>query len=409
MTATITKLKDPLRPVTREFLQNPYPYYHKLREESPLFWSEDGHYWLVTSYDYANTILRDMRFGKRVQDWKYDHIIRKFARKLMPTNAFSTSSMLNQDPPNHTRLRALVNKAFTPKMVEGMKVNVQSIADELLDKVMAQGKMDIVQDYSFPLPVTVIAEMLGIPASDREQFKQWSDDITNVLEPTLEIGPLFQAWKAQKALVEYLTPLVEKRRKQPMPDLISALLSAEEKGDRLTTGELFSNIILLLVAGHETTVNLIGNGIIALLKHPDQLQLLKEKPELIGSCVDEVLRYDSSVQMVRRLAMEDVEIDGKVIHQGDMVIILLGAANRDPKRFADPDKFDIQRSDNKYVSFGFGIHHCLGSALAPAEAHIAISSIFQRLPNLKSSLPLDQLVYKTPFSLRGVETLPITF
>jgi hypothetical protein len=413
MAATQTKLKDPLVHITPAFLKDPYPYYKELRENEPVFWSEEGGYWLITKYTDADLILRDLRFGKRNSFLGTSGGIAKQALKCMVSTVFpdaaASNSMLNQNPPDHTRLRGLVNKAFTPKMVEQMRSHIQQITDDLLDKVQSQGYMDVAADFAFPLPVTVIAEMLGIPATDREKFKHWSNAMVSLLEPGASMMLLPSALSARSALIAYLRPLIEKRRKEPKEDLISSLVQAEEEGSKLSEAELLANIVLLLIAGHETTVNLISNSVFGLLTNPSQMQLLKSQPELMRNAVEEFLRWSSPVQIVRRFALEDITIGGKTIKKGESVIISVGAANRDPEVFANPDKLDMTRSDIKHLAFGIGIHHCLGFALAITEGEIAVGTLLRRMPNIQLAMNPGEVEYKRPIALRGPKRLPVSF
>jgi len=398
-------LVDPLNPLTPEFLQDPYPTYRQLREEAPIFWSDKSKYWLITRYEDVHSILKDMSYEKQLQRWKQVNPMVKMipeVSKLMGTRA---KWMLNMNPPDHTRLRGLVNRAFTPKMVNEMRPHIQEIADYIIDRLQDKEEFDLVADFAFPLPVVVIAEMLGVPREDREQFKLWSHALTDTLEPEPNIEKMKQANKATEELYEYLRPLVAERRKNPKNDLITALAAAEEEGKKLTEDELLANCVLILVAGHETTVNLIGNAVRTLLQHPDQLDLLKANPDLIGSAIGEVLRFESPVQTTRRLAGETLELNGTKINEGDMLVLLLGAANRDPAQYENPDTFDIQRDTKKHMAYGHGIHHCLGSSLADAEAQIAVGTLFKRLPNLRL---LDQKIeIRTPFALRGAKKLMV--
>lgn len=400
-------LADPLFHPTKEFLANPYPVFAQLRAEAPVMWSEKGKYWLVSRYEEVNAILRDLHYEKGFQRWKTVNPLVKLIPQLAEQLNFRGKSMLNMNPPDHTRLRALVNKAFTPAMVSGMVSHIEEIAGDLLDKVQAKGEMDLIADFAFILPVTVIAEMLGIPGADRNHFRDWSHALTEALEPGAAIPKLLKAAQANKELQGYLKPLVEDRRKNPKSDLISALVQAEEEGNKLTEEELMANLVLLLVAGHETTVNLIGNSAIALLRNPEQMELLKARAELMDSAVDEFLRYDSPVQLIRRNAGCDLELAGHKIAEDDTIMLLPGSANHDPAQFEKPEILDITRQNNKYLSFGTGIHHCLGSVLAKAEGKIALTALLTRMPNLK--LKGDKLEYRLPFALRGVKELPVTF
>jgi cytochrome P450 len=407
MAKPVASIVDPLRPLNADFLENPYPTFDRLRKEAPVFWSEKGKYWLISRYEEANAILRNLGYGKELQHWRQFNPLLRLGMEMIPAIKSKMGWMLNQDPPDHTRLRSLVNRAFTPAMVARLRPHIQKIADSLIDGFAAQGSCDLVADYAFQLPVTVIAEMLGIPAADRERFKAWSHAMTEALEPSFNIAHMGASNKANDELIEYLKPLVEQRRRSPQDDLISALVRAEEEGSKLTEEELLGNCVLLLVAGHETTVNLIGNSIYLLLTHPESLLLLRQKPDLIDSAVNEFLRYESPVQMMRRLASADLEVNGQQIKKGDMLIILIGSANRDPAQFENPDVFDITRIENKHISFGLGIHHCLGSSLAEAEGQIAVSTLINRLPNLK--LTGAKLEHRLPFALRGMKVLPVEF
>lgn len=403
----VASLVDPLHPLTAEFLEHPYPTFERLRNEAPVFWSESGKYWLISRYQEANAILRNIGYGKELQHWRQFNPLVRLGLEMIPAIKSKMSWMLNQDPPDHTRLRGLVNKAFTPTMVNALKPHIQKIADNLIDSFQSKGGCDLVADYAFQLPVTVIAEMLGIPAADRERFKSWSHAMTEALEPSFNIAHMGASNRANNELIEYLRPLVEERRTNPKDDLISALVKAEEEGSKLTEEELLGNCVLLLVAGHETTVNLIGNSVYLLMTHPEALSQLRGSPVLIDSAINECLRYESPVQMMRRLASEDVELNGKKIKKGDMLIILIGSANRDPAEFENPDVFDIARTKNKHLAFGLGIHHCLGSSLAEAEGQIAVNTLINRLPNLR--LTEARLEHRMPFALRGMKNIPVSF
>lgn len=407
MTKQSTALEDPILKPTQEFLADPYTLFARFRAEAPVWWSEKGKYWIVTRYADAHEILGDLSYGKRLDRWRQ---INPFVRMLPPVaESIKQRSLwlLNQNPPDHTRLRGLVNKAFTPSIVQNLRPRIEEIAAHFIDRVADSGEMDVIADYAFPIPVTVIAEMLGVPSTDRDRFHKWSRALTENLEPSPDFGKMANARKAHDELIEYLRPLVADRRLKPKDDLISALVAAEEEGNKLTEDELLENVVLLLVAGHETTVNLIGNGILNLLRHPGELALLRQKPELMDQAVAEILRFDGPVQMVRRLAGEDLELAGQMIKEGDMVTVLLGAANRDPAEFENPDTFDITRPKRKNVAFGHGIHHCLGASLAEAEGEIALRILFNRLPEV--TLKPGTLTWRHPFALRGVIALPVTF
>jgi len=397
-------------PFLPEFIENPYPLYHRLRAEDPVHQSPMG-FWVLTRYDDVVTVLRDQRFGRK----GFEPLLSALFGSGNEQSGFVTS-MLFRDPPDHTRLRALVSKAFTPRVIERLRLRIQEIADELLDRARDAGAMDVVADLAYPLPVIVICEMLGVPASDRDTFKQWSLDIGRSLDAIgmqatgmlTDPEVVVRGNAARRALTAYFrNGLIPERRQRPRADLLSALIAAEEEGDKLTEGELLATCNLLFVAGHETTVNLIGNGLLALLRHPAQLSALRQDPSLIQSAVEELLRYDGPVQRTGRIPHVDVEIDGKKIAQGEMVVALIGAANRDPARFPDPDRLDITRADNDHIAFGAGIHFCLGAPLARLEAQIAINALIRRIPGLTLATTAPE--WRETSVLRGLKALPVAF
>ena len=392
------------------FKANPYPTYAELRSTAPVHRVElpDGlGIWLITRYDDVLAVLKDERF---VKDWRKVLTSEQLAQvpPIPPVMEALSRNMLDMDPPDHQRLRSLVSKAFTPRLIERLRPRVQAIADGLLDAVQDRGEMDLIDDYAFPLPITVIAELLGVPAEDRDSFREWSDAAVsgNTTQEHLDkvLIPHMQAF------TDYLHALFEEKRKNPKDDLVSALLRAEEAGDKLSEDELLGMVFLLLVAGHETTVNLIGNGVLALLQHPDQLQKLKDDPSLIKPAVEELLRYDGPVETsTERFAREDVRIGETVIPRGEMVLVVLAAADHDPERFADPDELDITRVDNRHLAFGKGIHHCLGAPLARMEGQIAISTLLARMPDLRLKGSPESLSWRPGLTLRGLRGLPLEF
>jgi pimeloyl-[acyl-carrier protein] synthase len=391
-------------PFLPEFHANPYPFYARLRREEPVHQSPMG-FWVLTRYDDVATVLRDPRFGRA----GFHSMLTDGQTRIANPDPLPPS-MLFQDPPNHTRLRALVNKAFTPRVVEAMRPHIQDLVDRLLDPVIPTGTMDIVEDLAYPLPVTVICEMLGVPATDQATIRQWSADLARSLDaigPQADVEVQERGVQARHALAEYFRTQIPERRRQPRTDLLSALIAAEEQGDRLTERELLAMCVLLFVAGHETTVNLIGNGMLALLRHPDELRRLQADPALTPSAVEELLRYDSPVQRTARIPSVDVEIDGHTIRQGTMVVAAIGAANRDPAHFVDPDRLDIGRPDNRHVSFGFGIHFCLGAPLARLEAQVAIGTLIRRAPHLRQTS--EVLQWRESSTLRGLKALSVTW
>jgi hypothetical protein len=319
-----------------------------------------------------------------------------------------TRQMLFLDPPDHTRLRNLVSKAFTPRVIGQMRTRIQAIVDELLDKVQAQHHIELIQDFTYPLPAIVIAEMLGVPSEDRDQFIQWTGSFAALLgghEMTVEM--LVQAFQDVSEFINYFRQVIAQRRSQPKDDLLQAMIAAEEEGNKLSEDELLSNCVLLLAAGHGTTTHLIGNGMLALLRNPDQWQVLREHPEQISLAIAELLRYDSPVQLTSRKAKVDLELGGKTILAGQAVLFVLGAANHDPAQFVNPDQLDLRRYENRHVAFGHGIHYCIGSPLARLEGEIAFSTLAARLhnPHLETAQPewFPSAVF------RGLNELEISF
>jgi len=318
--------------------------------------------------------------------------------------------MLFRDPPDHTRLRALVSKAFTPKVIENMRSHIQDIVNRLLDRVQGAGRMDVIADLAYPLPVTVICEMLGVPSEDHGAIRQWSADVAQSLDAiglATNADIVTRGRAARRELGEYFRRLLPERRRQPREDLLSLLIAAEEQGDKLTEGELLATCVLLFIAGHETTVNLIGNGLLALLRNPAELARLRTDSTLLQSAVEELLRYDSPVQRTARITNTDVVIDGQTITKGSMVVAAIGAANRDPARYKDPDTFNIHRDNISHITFGKGVHYCLGAPLARMEGQIAINTLLRRLPKL--ALASQQPEHRKSLTLRGLVSLLVAF
>ena len=400
MSATTSPVE--FNPLLPEFRQNPYPTYQRLRTEDPVHSSMLPGVWVLSRYADVVMALRDPRFGRADAEG--------FWRERLgdgPAHNIVTKWMLFRDPPDHTRLRTLVNKAFTPRAIENLRPRVQEIVDELLDAVQLDGGMDLVAAFAYPLPVLVICEMLGVPAKDREIFKNWSGDLARILDPILTPEIVERGHALMADMSDYFRDLIAHLRKHPQGSLLDAMIAAEEAGDRLTEEELLANCILLFGAGHETTVNLIGNGTLALLRHPDQAAKLRQNPTLIENAVEECLRHDSPVQMTGRQLKEEVEIDGRRLQVGERVFTLIGSANRDSNQFPDPDRFDIARTDNRHLAFGHGIHFCLGASLARLEGQLALGTLVRRLPGLK--LKTDAPQWRDAFTLRGLQTLPVKF
>jgi cytochrome P450 len=391
-------------PMDPEFVADPYPMYHRLRAEDPVHHSSLG-FWVLTRYPDVMAMLRDPRLTKEPIA---AFVAARFGMAVPPPGL--GLSMLDRDPPDHTRLRGLVSKAFTPRALESLRPHIQQIVDDLLAHAVGKGEMDLVEEFAYPLPVRVICEMLGVPVKDHERFKAWGLDIARgldaiMLPPDSEVGQ--RSISGRRALADYFRGLIAERRAAPRDDMLSALIAAEEAGDKLNEEELLATCILLLVAGHETTVNLIGNGTLALLRHPDQLRKLRENPGLIGTAVEELLRFDGPVQRTARIPSEDITIGGQTIGKGEMVMPFLGAADRDPTQFPDPDRLDITRADNRHIAFGMGIHFCLGAPLARMEGQIAINTLLARLPKL--ALATDRPQFRQSLTLRGLQALPVSF
>ena len=390
-------------PMDPEFLADPYPTYHRLRDEDPVHHSPLD-FWVLTRYEDVVAVLRDPRF---IKEPLVSVVAARFGVTVPPGVGLS---MLDRDPPDHTRLRSLVSKAFTPRVVEGLRPRIQKIVDDLITRAEAVGRMDLIEEFAYPIPVNVICEMLGVPIGDHERFKGWSLDIARGLDsvwlpPESEIPK--RSGAARHAIGDYMRGLIAERRASPRGDLLSALIAAEEAGDKLSEDELIATCILLLIAGHETTVNLIGNGTLALLRHPEELRRLRETPGLITSAVEELLRYDGPVQRTARITSTEVTIGGRTIGKGEMVMPFIGAADRDPSQFSDPDRLDLGRTDNRHIAFGWGIHFCLGAPLARVEGQIAIDTLVRRLPRL--TLVDDEPEHRQSLTLRGLKALPVTF
>ncbi len=373
-------------PLSPEFRALPYPVYDQLRAAAPIFYWEPGNMWFLSRYEDCKTLLTEKRLG---------HL------------SVSGNSMLFQNPPDHTRLRGLVSRAFTPRMVERSRDRVQAIINQLLDAVQADGHMDVIAQFAYLLPVTVIAEMLGVPPEDHVVFQQWSKQLVKGLDLVDETEPQEGVGEALEAFNTYFSHLIADRRAAPQDDLLSALVAAESSGDRLTEAELYATCRLLLVAGHETTVNLIGNGVLALLQHPNSRQQLQDHPALMASALEELLRYDGPIQLMSRTVLEDMSYRGHSWTQGQEIVFLLGAANRDPEQFEQPGQLDLERRHNPHLAFGHGIHYCLGAPLARLEGQIAINTLLQRLPTL--TLSTDKLTYQDNFVFRGLEALPVSW
>ncbi|MGF7029504.1 cytochrome P450 [Paenibacillus mucilaginosus] len=387
--------------LTPEILRNPYPIYEMMRASQPVMYIEPMRFWSVFRFDHVRTVLSDSaRFSSAGG--------RPPASQETPAPGQRDGfSLITTDPPRHTQLRSLVNQAFTPKAVAALEPRIAELAHELLDRVAGTGKIDLIQDFAYPLPVIVIAELLGIPSGDRDRFKHWSDEVVASAD-TLIGGSASGSLQAHREMNEYFSRIIAERRKAPKDDLISALIAAEEGDFHLSEGDILSFCALLLVAGNETTTNLIGNAVLTLLEHPEELAKLRSRPELLPSAIEEVLRFRSPVQAMFRTANEDVELGGQVIPAGSRVVAFIGSANRDEEKFPDAARFDIERTPNGHIAFGHGIHFCLGAPLARLEARIALAAVLDRLPEL-ARVNDEPLTPARGFIVHGVSSMPLRF
>ncbi len=390
------------------FMANPFPYYAQLRAEQPICHTrlpDKTPIWLVTRHADVDLFLKDNRFAKNRREVLAPEQLRKepwVPAMFKPLER----NMLDTDPPDHTRLRALVHKAFTPRLIEQMRARIQTLADELLASVAPKGEMDLLQDYALPLPMTIITEILGVPPRDRNKFHSWSKAIVSVNSfraPWLVIPSIFMFYR-------YLRGFFKFKRAQPGDDLTSALIQVEEGGDKLGEDELMAMIFLLLIAGHETTVNLIGSGTLALLQYPDQMDKLRRDPALIKTAVEELLRYTTPVVMsTERYAREAITLHDVTIPRGELVFGVIGSANRDETVFEKPETLDLAREPNKHLAFGQGVHYCLGAPLARLEAQIAINTLLRHMPHLRLKVSPESLRWRRSLVLRGLEALPVKF
>ena len=390
-------------------VQNPFPLYAWLRDHEPVHRSESLNAWVVTRwadvveiFDRADTFSSD-RFRKIDEHYASQRpAVRAVADVLGHWLVF-------RDPPDHDRLRGLLQSSFTPKQLASSRDRIQQTADALLDRVVARGAMDFIRELAFPLPATVIAGLMGAPEEDLDAIKTWSDRLAAYLGGAVDDRDNFtEASAGVAALVDYFQALLRERVRQPRDDLMTLMIRAEHEGEHLTHDEVVANCILLLFAGHETTTNLMGNGLFHLLRHPAQAALVRDDPSLLHGAVEEVLRYDSPVPATVKIASEDVTFRGQQIRRGEMVMPFMAAANRDPRQFPDPDTLDVRRQFDRHVAFAYGIHFCLGAWLARLEARVVFETLFRRLPDLALASDAD-VRWKPMIFLRGLESLPITW
>jgi cytochrome P450 len=384
------------------FREDPYPHYEAYRSAEPLLRVAET-IWLVFGHADVTALLRHPKLSA-------DETRATTETGRPKPGRMKAHSLLFMDPPDHTRLRGLVARAFTPKRIADLRPTAEAITTQLLDDTAAAasaGAVDLIRFLAYPLPVQIICALLGVPAADEATFMGWSRALASSLDPSVLRSPEVDAAiaAAERDLSAYLEDLLAVRRASPGDDLLSALLAVEADGDRITPAEVVDLALLLLVAGHETTVNLIGNGVLALLRAPDQLERLRRSPELVAAAVDELLRFDGPVQMTQRIATEDLDLAGCRVRAGDEILLVLGAANRDPAVFVEPHRLDVARDARRHVAFGGGIHHCLGAALARLEGQVSLSALLARFPRLELA---GQPVRRPTFTLRGLESLPVT-
>lgn len=391
-----------------QFRHDPYPTYANLRKSEPITLLEQstmglGRAFLVTRYDDVVTILKDARFSSDMRKVGDNSRSKWWMPKAMTT---FQNSMILVDDPDHRRLRDLVHKAFTPRMLQDMTTVIENVTEELLEAMAKKGTVDLIEDFALPIPLTVISDMMGVPHKDRHKFHKWMGTFLEIqggskLQMLGKMSNVLQLYRFFKGLIKL-------RRKNPQDDLVTALVQAEQDGDRLNEDEMVAMIFILLLAGHETTVNLIGNGTLALLENPDQLQKLREHPEMIDSAVEELLRFTNPVEQIApRYNLEEVELSGRKIPKGSRILLGIASANRDETVFPNADQLDIARTPNKHLAFGLGIHYCLGAPLARMEGKIALQRLVERFPNMQLAVKPDQVQWRTSMAVRGLKTLPI--
>jgi pimeloyl-[acyl-carrier protein] synthase len=386
-------------------LSDPYPLFHRLRTEDPVHWDPFLHAWVVTRYVDVVTVLHDFSAERTPTP---EQLTSMGLAHLNPIAQVMVKQMLFLDAPAHTRLRSLASYAFTPNRVAVLRGHIEQIVESLLDAVESGGRMDVIADLAEPLPNIVTAEMLGVPVEDQRQLKAWSADFAQMLG-NFQHNPdhVAKVLRAVEEMTAYFRDRIAEQRIRPREGLIHSLLTAEIGGDHLTEEEVVANSIVTMVGGQETTTNLIGNGVLALLRNPDQFQRLRADLSLVPSAIEELLRYDCPSQHTARLASRDVVLGGRKIHKRQAVIAVMAAGNRDPERFPDPDRLDITRRDNRHLAFGWAAHFCFGAALARIEAQAAFEAMLRRMPDLK--LAPDALVWRANMGLRGLTALPTTF
>ena len=391
--------------------RDPYPFYAWLREEQPIYFDAEHGFWLVSRYTDVSAGLHDLRLKSDRGD-SLEKLKEPGDEDITMVFDALADMILYADPPKHTRLRGLMQKAFTPKSLQAMNLIVQQTADELLDAALAKarttGQFELMSDFAIKLPMFVISEMLGVKREDRDNFQPWTEEFNKFKgKVNTTAAENDHSVRSLKAMFAYFRERIDDLRARPTQGLLSDLVQAEMQGDRLSEAELMASCVMLLSAGFETTSNLIGNGVWALLQNPAQQQQLRENPDLMPSAVEELVRYDSSVQFTGRMAGQDIEWHGQHLHEGDFVMLLTGSANRDASQFAQPDQLDLGRKENKHIGFGYGIHFCIGAPLARIEGRIAFAALLRRLPELRLACDMDVLEWRDNFSVRGLTALPL--
>lgn len=404
-------LLDFMRP---EFLRDPYPTYRALREAGPLHRISSGplRFWVLTRHADVQALLRDPRVTvDRIPGLQVDAnappVDPATLNPLARTLRTLTRVMLFRDPPDHTRLRGLANKAFTPRMVEALRPRIAALVDELLGPLGDGARFDVVRELAEPLPILVIAELLGLPGEDRKELKAWSDDLAVLLDGSIAMQHIGRGVQSAIQVFDYLRKHLEEKRRRPQDDLLSAMIAARDRDENLNDEEILATALLVMGAGHETTTNLVGNATLALLRNPGELERLRAEPGLLPGAVEEFLRYDAPVQGTARLMREAIELHGTAIPARSEVLLPLACANRDPAVFADPDRLDVGRDDARHVSFGYGIHFCLGAGLARLEAQLAIGGLLAHAPKLAPAFEEAELVWRPGWLLRGLTALPV--
>jgi len=389
-----------------EILANPYPLFKKLRDADPVHWDPFLHSWVVTRYEDVVNVMLKCSADRTPTPAQLEAM--GMVSELQPIAQVMVKQMLFMDAPAHTRLRALCATAFTPARVAALKQHIQEIADQLIDRVIDTGRMDVIADFANPLPAIVTAELFGVPVEDHQDLKDWSTDFAEMLG-NFQHNPdrARRVLKSTENLLAYFQNAIREQEKNPRPGLVNSLMNAEVDGSRLTEEEVVANLIVTMVGGQETTTNLIGNGLVSLFKNPDQLALLRNDSSILPSAIEELLRYESPSQHTARLAPDNMLLGGKQIQKRQAVIAVFAAANRDPDRFPDPDKLDLRRTDNRHVAFAWGAHYCFGAPLARMEGQIAFETMLRRLPNIK--LEPQELLWRENLGLRGLKSLFVSF